>query len=593
MTDLLESLFYVLWRGLAIGIMISAPMGPVGMLCIQRTLDKGRLTGLYTGIGAAASDLFYCLLTGFGLSFIEDFLTRNQNAIQLVGSGVLIGFAIYLLRKNPVSSLRGRVRGDTASPQKDILGGFLFTFSNPLILFLIVGLFARFNFLGAGMKWYHYTLGYISITAGALGWWWLVTYFIDRVRSHFNLRSMWLINRIIGVVIMIFGIVGLVTGISAIATAETLPPPRLTVASQEVRCWNPDRGYGGWRVVSATGDTLTLPEGEPLKVECQATAMCSTDTDGVPGAPFSLSWTLSCRGSVNGDTDISSAPEGGWSLSLTDTAGIGFAIRCLASEPDRRNLLGSSPSLTATVVSIPDSRILAVLDAPKSDCYGGLNHFRLVHDGGRWQLSVGNRAKPASTLFESRLLPALLSLTAGDKAEVSLRDMTLVTTKRAEIPALSAEETVRRLADPHAPLEGTWGILQRSLEEKHLRPGGDYRLAILADADDPDEDYSGSYTIYYIAGARKSPASWQPGMVKGRLLPTPFEDLYDVEWVDADGRLLATEIRGEVSRHEEEITAPEGTAYDDDEDTTVDVPTLTILFPYHNSTVTLRRISPR
>ena len=88
----------MIWRGLAIGILISAPMGPVGILCIQRTLAKGRATGFHTGIGAAFSDLFYCLLTGFGLSFIESFIEHNQNIIQLIGSAVLIGFAYPFFR---------------------------------------------------------------------------------------------------------------------------------------------------------------------------------------------------------------------------------------------------------------------------------------------------------------------------------------------------------------------------------------------------------------------------------------------------------------------------------------------------------------
>ncbi len=202
-------------RGLAIGVMISAPMGPVGILCIQRTLNKGRLTGLYTGIGAAASDLFYCLLTGFGLSFIEEFLERNQNVIQLIGSIVLIAFSIYLWRKNPAKELKRPDIQEKGSPKKDILGGFLFTVSNPLILFLIIGLFARFNFLGPEMKFYHYIIGYLAIIAGALGWWWLVTFFVNKVRSHFNVRSMWLVNRIIAGVILCFAVVGIVTSLHA------------------------------------------------------------------------------------------------------------------------------------------------------------------------------------------------------------------------------------------------------------------------------------------------------------------------------------------------------------------------------------------
>ena len=212
--SLIESIFYMIWRGLAIGILISAPMGPVGILCIQRTLAKGRATGFHTGIGAAFSDLFYCLLTGFGLSFIENFIEHNQNIIQLIGSAVLIGFALYLYKKNPAGSLRTpSSEPERISPQKNILGGFLFTFSNPLILFLIIGLFARFNFLMPEIKFYHYIVGFISIFAGALLWWWVVTWFVDKVRSHFNLRSMWLINRIIGSIILIFAIVGIVSSI--------------------------------------------------------------------------------------------------------------------------------------------------------------------------------------------------------------------------------------------------------------------------------------------------------------------------------------------------------------------------------------------
>lgn len=189
-------------------------MGPVGMLCIQRTLDKGRRAGLFTGIGAAASDLLYCLLTGFGLSFIEDFIERNQNIIQLVGSAVLIAFGIYLFKSNPSKSLKKPAEAK-ASDKKNILTGFLFTVSNPLILFLIIGLFARFNFLMPEMTLPHYLLGFTCIFGGALVWWWLVTAFVDKVRAHFNIRSMWLINRIIGCVIFIFAIVGIVSSILA------------------------------------------------------------------------------------------------------------------------------------------------------------------------------------------------------------------------------------------------------------------------------------------------------------------------------------------------------------------------------------------
>lgn len=211
----MENLLYTILKAIVIGIVISAPMGPVGVLCIQRTLDKGRRAGLFTGIGAAISDLFYCILTAFGLSFIEDFLTRNQNLLQLLGSLVLVAFGAYIFRKNPATGLHREIDGQS-TPRKDILTGFVFTVSNPLIIFLIIGLFARFNFLGSGLMFYHHIAGLVFIFTGALLWWWTITWVVNKIRAHFNLRSMWLINRITGTLILIFSAVGIITALTAI-----------------------------------------------------------------------------------------------------------------------------------------------------------------------------------------------------------------------------------------------------------------------------------------------------------------------------------------------------------------------------------------
>lgn len=212
-------------RGLVIGVVISAPMGPVGIYCLQRTLDKGRLSGFYTGVGASISDLIYCLLTGFGLSFIEDFINNHRSPIQLLGSVVLIFFGIWLMRKKPDG---GTIAADSdhgaPSREGDILKGFALTFSNPLILFLIIGLFAQFNFVIEGMKFYHYLLGFLGIIGGALGWWWLVTYFVDKLRGHFNQRTMRLINMVIGVIILVFAAVGIFSSASSLMAAPASPP---------------------------------------------------------------------------------------------------------------------------------------------------------------------------------------------------------------------------------------------------------------------------------------------------------------------------------------------------------------------------------
>lgn len=202
----------ILFSGALIGILISAPMGPIGMLCIQRTLNKGRWPAFFTGVGAAVSDLLYCLLTGLGLALITGFIEDHRNLLQFLGSIVLIVFGIYLFRKNPAAALKKPTeKGNNF--WIDFLTGFLFTFSNPLILFFIIGLFTQFDFMKPELMFYHYIAGYVAIFGGALLWWYGVTFFVNKVRGHINVRSLWLINRIIGSILLAMGVAGIVISV--------------------------------------------------------------------------------------------------------------------------------------------------------------------------------------------------------------------------------------------------------------------------------------------------------------------------------------------------------------------------------------------
>lgn len=209
---MLIDILLLIIKALAIGVIISAPMGPVGVLIIQRTLNKGRNIGLATGVGASISDLMYCVLTAFCLSFVEDFLLRNELVLTIIGSVLLIGFGIYLFRNNPVKSIKP-TSGKRTSTRGAIITGYLFTFSNPFIVVLIMGLFTRFGFLDTGYKIYHHLFGFIFIFAGALLWWYAVTFFVNKLRAHFNLRSLWIINKITGSIIILFSLFGAVKAI--------------------------------------------------------------------------------------------------------------------------------------------------------------------------------------------------------------------------------------------------------------------------------------------------------------------------------------------------------------------------------------------
>lgn len=189
------------------GVLVSAPMGPIGMLCIQRTLSKGRWHGFITGLGAALSDIIYAALTCLCMGMVVSFVEANQRPLQLLGSIVLALFGVYLFRSNPVRNLRKRKEKKLSFTQ-DFITAFLFTFSNMLIVLLYIGLFARFGFVLPEHSVWMILAGIGGIGIGAIVWWFLITYFISKLRRWFNVRGIWLMNKIVGSVIMIVSIIG-------------------------------------------------------------------------------------------------------------------------------------------------------------------------------------------------------------------------------------------------------------------------------------------------------------------------------------------------------------------------------------------------
>ncbi len=200
---------YILFKGFIIGILVSAPMGPIGLLCIQRTLNKGRWHGFASGIGATCSDLFYALLTCLGMGIVIDFIQNNQEILQIIGGLLLMIFGIYTYRSNPTKNLI-KPKVAPVTYHQDTFTAFLLTLSNPFIIFLFLALFARFNFISDEYSFIpSLLLGLMGIAAGALSWWFLITYLIGKLRGNFNVRGLWLMNRVVGVVIMILSVIGI------------------------------------------------------------------------------------------------------------------------------------------------------------------------------------------------------------------------------------------------------------------------------------------------------------------------------------------------------------------------------------------------
>lgn len=197
-------------KGLLIGILVSAPMGPVGMLCIQRTLSKGRWHGFVTGLGAMASDIIYAMLTSLGMGVVVNFVEANQAPLQLAGSLVLSVFGYYIYQSNPVKNLRKQKERKLSFTQ-DFITVFLLTFSNVLIVLLYIGLFARFGFILPDHSLGMIIGGIICIGIGAISWWLFITYIVSKLRKWFNVRGIWLMNRIVGSTIIILSIIGIIS----------------------------------------------------------------------------------------------------------------------------------------------------------------------------------------------------------------------------------------------------------------------------------------------------------------------------------------------------------------------------------------------
>ncbi len=510
-------------------------MGPVGILCVQRTLDKGRHTGFYTGVGAALSDLFYCLLTGFGLSFIEEFLEKNQNVIQLLGSVVLIAFGVYLFKSNPSRQLK-KPTENKISAKKNILSGFLFTFSNPLIIFLVIGLFARFNFLSPDFAFYHYIIGFLSIIAGALFWWYIVTYSVNKVRNHFNLRSMWLINKIIGSVILIFAVVGIITGVSGLAKASTTTPERVGAELErpEAVYFNSDRGYRGFK--NGNDTILEIKNSTKARIvdviagrkasELTFDFRCSN-----PGGATRQGFRL--FGSTRKEKNVA------WGVAFRNGDHSSFLlfknVKAEDANYDKDCMVVSLRVDGREVSSIP------IYD--NVDLNGGLNAFRVRIADGHLYLSGGNREYTPLAQFD---FPkdgcSSIGFFVDPGGWMKFRDISLQM-KGGRVytgfvkPAIYTKE---RLSHSKDPLEGYWATFDRMLDDRRMRMGGSYRVAIVKDNRD-------RYLMVYISGAEKSASQWSEGMVKGILTPSSFADIYDVEWILSDGSRLESDVRAELA----------------------------------------------
>ncbi len=194
-------------RGLLIGLSIAAAVGPMSILCIQRTLQKGQRYGLISGLGVATADGLYACIAAFGLTAIATFLVSQSFWIRLVGGLFLLYLGIKTLATRPPEQ-----REREAKAQNFVsayLSTFLLTLTNPLTILSFVAIFAGVGVGSAGKSYLSALIIVLGVFIGSALWWCLLTSGVSLLRGKFTRTWLIWINRVSGSIILLFGVIAL------------------------------------------------------------------------------------------------------------------------------------------------------------------------------------------------------------------------------------------------------------------------------------------------------------------------------------------------------------------------------------------------
>jgi threonine/homoserine/homoserine lactone efflux protein len=194
-------------RGIVLGFSIAAPVGPIGVLCIRRTLAQGSIVGLISGLGAATADAIYGSIAGFGLTFVSSVLIQQQAMLRFIG-GV---FLCYL----GVRTFLSRSSGGVEQVQENGLIGayvstFLLTLTNPMTILSFAGIFAGLGIADTGGDYVAAGMLIGGVFLGSALWWLTLSGSVGLLRTKFTPQLQGWVNRISGVVIAAFGLLALI-----------------------------------------------------------------------------------------------------------------------------------------------------------------------------------------------------------------------------------------------------------------------------------------------------------------------------------------------------------------------------------------------
>lgn len=198
-------------RGLLVGFSIAAPVGPIGILCIRRTLTEGRLSGLLSGLGAATADAIYGVIAGFGLTLISGILVGLVFWFRLLGGLFLCYLGIKTIRAKPTdhsASVNGR------GLLRAYLSTLLLTLTNPATILAFVAVFAGLGLANTHTNYTAASMLVLGVFTGSALWWLILSGGVSVLKTKFNPHRLRWLNRISGAVLVVFGGIALVSQLS-------------------------------------------------------------------------------------------------------------------------------------------------------------------------------------------------------------------------------------------------------------------------------------------------------------------------------------------------------------------------------------------
>jgi threonine/homoserine/homoserine lactone efflux protein len=198
----------LLLKGVVIGFALALPIGPIGILCIRKTFAEGHLSGMIVGIGAATADALYGFVAAFGLTVISDTLVTQQMWLRLVGGAFLCYLGVKtFLAKPPSGSQPANGKGFVAS----YVSTFLLTLTNPLTIIAFLGVFAGFGLRNSELSVGSAFTLIAGVFLGSSLWFFLLSFGVTLFREKIDAAGLGLINKISGILIVIFGVVAILS----------------------------------------------------------------------------------------------------------------------------------------------------------------------------------------------------------------------------------------------------------------------------------------------------------------------------------------------------------------------------------------------